>query len=237
MTYNRCLLKISGEALTGKKSFGIDLNCIYEYSLIIKKILKKGIQLAIVVGGGNIFRGSDIKLFNNKVDRIEGDYIGMLSTVINGLAFKAILKFLHVDVILQSPIKIGSIVETYIVANAINYLEQGKLVIFVSGTGNPYFTTDTAAMLRGIEIKSDIVLKGTNVDFIYNKDPNKFSNAKKLTKLSFKKALSMNLKIMDNMAFVLGLENELSVIVFNIKKKNNIYKAILGESIGSLISN
>ena len=194
MKYNRILLKLSGEALVGDKKGGIDPEILIKYSNEIKKIYDKGVEIAIVIGGGNIYRG-----FNNeyKIDRVQGDYMGMLATLINGLALQNTLENIGIPTRLQSAINVNKVAEPYIKRKALRHLDKKRIVIFSAGTGNPYFTTDSAAVLRAIEIEADVILKGTRVDGIYNDDPNKNSDAFKFEKITFKEAISKGLKIMD----------------------------------------
>ena len=209
MKYNRILLKLSGEALVGDKKGGIDPEILIKYSNEIKKIYDKGVEIAIVIGGGNIYRG-----FNNeyKIDRVQGDYMGMLATLINGLALQNTLENIGLPTRLQSAINVNKVAEPYIKRKALRHLDKKRIVIFSAGTGNPYFTTDSAAVLRAIEIEADVIIKGTRVDGIYNDDPNKNSDAFKFEKITFKEAISKGLKIMDTTAFTLSHENKLPII-------------------------
>ena len=202
MKYKRILLKLSGEALVGDKARGIDPEILIKYSNEIKKIYDKGVEIAIVIGGGNIYRG-----FNNefKIDRVQGDYMGMLATLINGLALQNTLENIGIPTRLQSAINVNKVAEPYIKRKALRHLDKKRIVIFSAGTGNPYFTTDSAAVLRAIEIEADVILKGTRVDGIYNEDPNKNSDAFKFEKITFKEAISKGLKIMDTTAFTFCL--------------------------------
>ena len=219
MKYNRILLKLSGEALVGDKKGGIDPEILIKYSNEIKKIYDKGVEIAIVIGGGNIYRG-----FNNeyKIDRVQGDYMGMLATLINGLALQNTLENIGIPTRLQSAINVNKVAEPYIKRKALRHLDKKRIVIFSAGTGNPYFTTDAAAVLRAIEIEADVILKGTRVDGIYNDDPNKNSDAFKFEKITFKEAISKGLKIMDTTAFTLSHENKLPIIVFDMNKDDNL---------------
>ena len=232
--YKRILLKISGEALSGGKGYGIHNSILTHLSNEIKNIHELGIEIAIVVGGGNIFRG--IEGTNLGVDRATGDYMGMLATIINSLALQNALEKNGLDTRVQTAIEMRQIAEPYIRRRAIRHLEKGRIVIFGGGTGNPFFTTDTAAALRAIEIEADILLKATNVDGIYNKDPNKFSDAKKFDRLTFSEAYEKNLKIMDLTAFSLCKDNNLPIIVFNLFKEENLKKVINGEPIGTIVN-
>ena len=233
MKYNRILLKLSGEALVGDKAGGIDPEILIKYSNEIKKIYDKGVEIAIVIGGGNIYRG-----FNNeyKIDRVQGDYMGMLATLINGLALQNTLENIGIPTRLQSAINVNKVAEPYIKRKALRHLDKKRIVIFSAGTGNPYFTTDSAAVLRAIEIEADVILKGTRVDGIYNKDPNKNSEAFKFEKITFKEAISQGLKIMDTTAFTLSHENKLPIIVFDMNQENNLLKVLNGENVGTLVN-
>ena len=233
MKYNRILLKLSGEALVGDKSRGIDPEILIKYSNEIKKIYDKGVEIAIVIGGGNIYRG-----FNNeyKIDRVQGDYMGMLATLINGLALQNTLENIGIPTRLQSAINVNKVAEPYIKRKALRHLDKKRIVIFSAGTGNPYFTTDSAAVLRAIEIEADVILKGTRVDGIYNEDPNKNSEAFKFEKITFKEAISKGLKIMDTTAFTLSHENKLPIIVFDMNQEDNLLKVLNGENVGTLVN-
>ena len=233
MIYNRILLKLSGEALVGDKTGGIDPEILIKYSSEIKKIYDKGVEIAIVIGGGNIYRG-----FNNeyKIDRVQGDYMGMLATLINGLALQNTLENIGIPTRLQSAINVNKVAEPYIKRKALRHLDKKRIVIFSAGTGNPYFTTDSAAVLRAIEIEADVILKGTRVDGIYNDDPNKNSDAFKFEKITFKEAISKGLKIMDTTAFTLSHENKLPIIVFDMNQEDNLLKVLKGENVGTLVN-
>lgn len=234
MKYQRVLLKLSGEALMGEKQYGIDPKQIISYSRQIKEIVDKGCEVAIVIGGGNIFRG--ISGAANGIDRVQGDYMGMLATVINGMALQQGLEDEGLDVRLQTAIEIKQIAETYIRRRAIRHLEKKRVVIFSGGLGNPYFTTDSAAVLRAIEIEADVILKGTRVDGIYSADPEKDKNAEKFTNISFKDVYSKGLKVMDMTAFTLSEENQLPIIVFDMNTPGNLREIIEGKDIGTLVS-
>ena len=233
MKYNRILLKLSGEALVGDKTGGIDPEILIKYSNEIKKIYDEGVEIAIVIGGGNIYRG-----FNNeyKIDRVQGDYMGMLATLINGLALQNTLENIGIPTRLQSAINVNKVAEPYIKRKALRHLDKKRIVIFSAGTGNPYFTTDSAAVLRAIEIEADVILKGTRVDGIYNDDPNKNSDAFKFEKITFKEAISKGLKIMDTTAFTLSHENKLPIIVFDMNQEDNLLKVLNGENVGTLVN-
>jgi|TARA_Y100000758_G_scaffold137800_1_gene97436 uridylate kinase len=234
MSYNRVLLKLSGEALMGDKKSGIDSKKLLHYANEIKKIHDIGVQVAIVIGGGNIYRG-----FNNtehKIDRVQGDYMGMLATIINGLALQNTLENIEVPTRLQSAINVNQVAEPYIKRKAIRHLEKNRIVIFSAGTGNPYFTTDSAAVLRAIEIEANVILKGTKVDGIYDCDPEINSNAIKFENITFREAIKKGLKIMDTTAFTLSQENNLPIIVFDINSSDNLLKAISGEKVGTIVN-
>jgi uridylate kinase len=231
--YKRILLKLSGESLMGDKSFGMDPNMIEQYARDIKGITELGVQVAVVIGGGNIYRGMNEK--DTGIERAHGDYMGMLATVINGMAMQAMLEKVGVYTRLQSAIKMEQIAEPYIRRRAIRHLEKGRVVIFGAGTGNPYFTTDTAGSLRAIEIQADVILKGTRVDGIYTADPEKDKNAKKYNKITFQECISKNLKVMDMTAFTLCMENHLPIIVFDMNSPGNLHRVVTGEKVGTLV--
>ncbi len=233
MKYKRILLKLSGEALVGDKSGGIDAEILIKYSNEIKKIYDKGVEIAIVIGGGNIYRGFNTEY---KIDRVQGDYMGMLATLINGLALQNTLENIGIPTRLQSAINVNKVAEPYIKRKALRHLDKKRIVIFSAGTGNPYFTTDSAAVLRAIEIEADVILKGTRVDGIYNEDPNKNSEAFKFEKITFKEAISKGLKIMDTTAFTLSHENKLPIIVFDMNQEDNLLKVLNGENVGTLVN-
>lgn len=234
MKYKRILLKLSGEALQGKSGTNIDPDRLEQYAQEIKKIHKLGVEIAIVIGGGNIFRGGQAEKLG--IDRVQGDYMGMLATVINGIALQSALENHGMYTRLMSGMKMEQVCEPFIRRRAIRHVEKGRIVIFGAGIGNPYFTTDSTASLRAIEIQADVVLKGTRVDGVYTKDPEKFDDAKRYTKLSFQEAYEKNLNIMDMTAFTLCMENKLPIIVFDMNKKGNLLKVINGEKAGTLIS-
>jgi uridylate kinase len=233
MKYKRILLKLSGEALMGSKQFGIDPLVLAQYAEEVKAVSKAGVEVAIVIGGGNIFRG--IQAAEGGMDRVQGDYMGMLATVINSMALQSALEMIGVDTRLQSAIKMEEICETFIRRKAVRHLEKGRVVIFGAGTGNPYFTTDTAATLRGIEIEADVILKGTRVDGIYDADPEKNKNAVKYETLSFTEAYEKNLSVMDMTAFTLCKENKLPILVFNMNQKGNLMNVVEGQKVGTLV--
>ncbi len=234
MKYKRILLKLSGEALMGNRQYGIDPERLAEYAQDIKQIIDLGVEVAIVIGGGNIFRGVAGAI--NGVDRVQGDNMGMLATVINGLALQSALEDANVATRLQSAIKINEVAEPFIRRRALRHLEKGRVVIFGGGTGNPYFTTDSAAVLRAIEIEANVILKGTRVDGIYNVDPEKDSEAIKFDFISFDDVLKKGLKVMDTTAFTLSKENELPIIVFDMNKRGNLLKVVSGENIGTTVN-
>lgn len=234
MKYKRILLKLSGEALMGSRQYGIDPERLAEYAQDIKSIIDKGVEVAVVIGGGNIFRG--VAGASKGMDRVQGDYMGMLATVINGLALQGALEDAAMPTRLQTAIKINEVAEPFIRRKAMRHLEKGRVVIFGGGTGNPYFTTDSAAVLRAIEIEADVILKGTRVDGIYNADPEKDSSAVKFDTISFDDVLSKGLKVMDTTAFTLSQENKLPIIVFDMNKKGNLLKVVAGECIGTEVN-
>ena len=217
----------------GRKVYGIDSNRINDYALEIKNLHKSKIQIAIVIGGGNIFRG--VSGSSEGVDRVQGDYMGMLATIINGLALQSALENIEVPTRLQTAINIEAIAEPYIKRRAVRHLEKNRVVIFSAGTGNPFFTTDSAAVLRAIEINADVILKGTRVDGIYTEDPEINNKAIKLDSLSFEEALRLNLKIMDTTAFTLSKENNLPIIVFDMNIKDNLKRVVQGKKIGTKV--
>jgi len=235
MAYKRILLKLSGEALMGDRQHGIDPKRLSEYAEDIKKIVDKGIEVAIVIGGGNIFRG--VAGASNGIDRVQGDYMGMLATAINGLALQSAIEAAGIKTRLLTAIKMEQVAEPFIKRRAVRHLEKGRVVIFGCGTGNPYFTTDTAAVLRAIEIGAEVILKGTRVDGIYSSDPEKNNDAVKFDSISYKDVMNRGLKIMDMTAFALSQENSLPIIVFDMNKKGNLEKVIEGENIGTIVDN
>ena len=231
--FKRVLLKLSGESLMGDKNFGLDSQVISRYAKDIKSIIELGVQVAIVIGGGNIYRGMNEA--ETGIERAQGDYMGMLATVINGMALQSGLEKEGLYTRLQSAIKMEQIAEPYIRRRAIRHLEKGRVVIFGAGTGNPYFTTDTAGSLRAIEIQADVILKGTRVDGIYSADPEKDPTATKFSKISFAECINKNLKVMDMTAFTLCMENELPIIVFDMNAPGNLLRVIVGEKVGTLV--
>jgi uridylate kinase len=235
MKYKRILLKLSGESLMGEKQFGIDNKRINSYAQQIKEIKKLGIEIAIVIGGGNIFRG--VQAEEGGMDRTHGDYMGMLATMINSMALQSALESNGVMTRLQSAIEMKEIAEPFVRRKAVRHLEKGRVVIFGAGTGNPFFTTDSAASLRAIEINADVILKGTRVDGIYTADPEKDKNATKYDHITFDSVYSKGLNVMDLTAFTLCKENNLPIIVFNMDTPGNLLKLLKGEKIGTLVSN
>ena len=232
--FKRILLKLSGEALMGNRQYGIDNDRLKEYATEIKKVVDKGCEVAIVIGGGNIFRG--LAGAATGMDRVQGDYMGMLATVINGMALQGALEDAGIMTRLQSAIEMDKVAEPFIKRKAVRHLEKGRVVIFGAGTGNPYFTTDTAATLRAIEIDADVILKGTRVDGIYDSDPEKNADAVKFNSLSFDEVFEKNLKVMDMTAFTLSHENKLPIIVFDMNKEGNLERLIDGENVGTLVN-
>lgn len=233
MAYKRILLKLSGEALMGDRQYGIDPERLADYAKEIKIIVDKGIEVAVVIGGGNIFRG--VSGASNGMDRVQGDYMGMLATIINGLALQSAIEDQGMYTRLLTAIKMEQVAEPFIKRRAVRHLEKGRVVIFGGGTGNPYFTTDTAAVLRAIEIGADVILKGTRVDGIYTSDPEKNSDAIKFDSITYKDVMAKGLKVMDMTAFALSQENNLPIIVFDMNKKGNLLKVVSGENIGTIV--
>jgi uridylate kinase len=233
MKYKRILLKLSGEALMGDQKYGIDPVRLEQYSREIKKVKDIGLEIAIVIGGGNIFRG--VTAEESGIDRVQGDYMGMLATVINGMALQSALEKAGMYTRLMSGIKIEQVCEQFIRRRAIRHLEKGRIVIFGAGIGNPYFTTDTTASLRAVEIIADVVLKGTRVDGLYTADPEKDPSATKFSKISFQEVFENGYQVMDMTAFTLCQENNLPIIIFDMNKPGNLLKIIEGEKVGTLV--
>lgn len=234
--YKRILLKLSGESLMGnnpESTDPFDFKIIEQYASDIKIITDLGVQVALVIGGGNIYRGIDEK--DSGIERAHGDYMGMLATMINGMAMQAMLEKLGVYTRLQSAIKMEQVAEPYIRRRAIRHLEKGRVVIFGAGTGNPYFTTDTAGSLRAIEIKADVILKGTRVDGIYTADPEKDNSAVKYEKITYQECILRNLRVMDMTAFTLCMENDLPIVVFDMNKPGNLMKVVEGHNVGTIV--
>ncbi len=234
MKYKRILLKLSGEALMGDKSYGIDPSRLEQYAQEIKKVASLGVQMAIVIGGGNIFRGGQSERIG--IDRVQGDHMGMLATLINGMALQSALEKIGVFTRLLSAIPINQVCEPFIRRRAVRHLEKGRVVIFGAGTGNPYFTTDSAASLRAIEIEADVVLKGTRVDGIYTADPEKNPDAKRYVNVSFEEVFNKGLNVMDMTAFTLCKENNLPIVVFDMNIPGNLLKLVQGEEVGTLVT-
>ena len=234
MIYRRILLKLSGEALMGNKPYGIDSEVISRYAEEIKTVVSNGAQLGIVIGGGNIFRG--VQGADDGMDRVQADHMGMLATVINGLALQSSLERIGVQTRLQSAIQMDKICEPFIRRRAVRHLEKGRVVIFSAGTGNPYFTTDTGATLRAIEIQAEVILKGTRVDGIYTADPEKDSSATRYETISYTEVYERGLNVMDLTAFTLSQENNLPIVVFDMNKPGNLLRIIQGDNVGTLVS-
>lgn len=234
MKYKRILLKLSGEALIGNRSHGIDPERLEQYSQEIKKVVDLGLELAIVIGGGNIFRG--VNASNIGIDRVQGDYMGMLATVINSMALQSSLEKLGIYTRLMSGIKMEQVCEPFIKRRAVRHLEKGRVVIFGAGIGSPFFTTDSAASLRAIEVGADAVLKGTRVDGVYTADPEKDATAEKFVNISFKEVYEKGLHVMDMTAFTLCQENNLPIVVFDMNKPGNLLKIVQGEEVGTTIN-
>lgn len=231
--YKRALLKISGEALAGEEGYGINTEVIKQVAQEIKTVHHHNIQLGVVIGAGNIFRG--VAAAAKGMDRASSDYMGMLATCINALALQDALENIGVQTRVQSAIEMAQIAEPYIRRKAVRHLEKGRIVIFAAGTGNPYFTTDTAAALRGMEINAEVILKATNVDGIYNKDPKKHDDAVKMGSISHHEALSQGLKVIDSTAISLCMDNKMPIVIFQLMKKGNILDVLKGETVGSII--
>lgn len=231
--YKRVLLKLSGESLMGDKSFGLDPAMLAQYAHDIKAVTDLGVQVALVIGGGNIYRGMNEK--ETGIERAQGDYMGMLATVINGIAMQSMLEKVGVQTRLQSAIKMDQVAEPFIRRRAIRHLEKGRVVIFGAGTGNPYFTTDTAGSLRAVEINADAILKGTRVDGIYDSDPEKNPDAVRFDTITYRDAIARNLKVMDMTAFTLCQENKLPIVVFDMNTSGNLLHVITGKPIGTLV--
>lgn len=234
MKYKRILLKLSGEALMGENQYGIDAARLDQYVHEIKRIKDEGIEIAIVIGGGNIFRGVDAE--KSGIDRVQGDYMGMLATVINAMALQSALEKAGMYTRLMSGIKIEEVCEPFIKRRAVRHLEKGRIVIFGAGIGNPYFTTDSTASLRAIEMSADVVLKGTRVDGVYTADPEKDPSATKYSNITFQEVYEKGLNVMDMTAFTLCQENKLPIIVFDMNKEGNLYEIVKGQEVGTLIS-
>ena len=233
LKYQRIMLKLSGESLMGQQKFGITAEMLQHYARQIKELREMGAEIAVVIGGGNIFRG--LQSESSGIDGVTGDYMGMLATVINGLALQSALEGIGVQTRLMTALKMESVAEPYIRRRAIRHLEKGRVVICAAGTGNPFFTTDSAAALRANEIKADVILKGTRVDGIYSADPEKDPMAVKFDKLTFARVISLGLEVMDMTAFTLCAENNMPIIVFDINQPENLRGIVLGENVGTLV--
>ena len=233
MKYKRILLKLSGESLMGDQDYGISNDMLTQYAQEIKQIVESGVEVAVVIGGGNIFRG--IQAETGVIDRVQGDYMGMLATCINGLALQSAIESIGIKTRLLTAIKMEQIAEPYIKRRAVRHLQKGRVVIFGAGTGNPYFTTDTAASLRAIEVGAEVILKGTRVDGIYTKDPEKNADATKYDSITFNEVYEKGLNIMDMTAFTLCNENKLPIIVFDMNKPGNLQRVVIGEQVGTLV--
>ncbi|HRP00839.1 MAG TPA: UMP kinase [Flavobacteriales bacterium] len=232
LTYKRILLKLSGESLMGGQSYGIDPRMLDQYAAEIIAVAAEGVEVAVVIGGGNIYRGMQA---SGGIDRVQGDHMGMLATVINSLALQSALEAKGHKTRLMTAIKMEQIAEPFIRRRAVRHLEKGRIVIFGAGTGNPYFTTDTAASLRAIEIEADVILKGTRVDGIYTADPEKDSSATRYDRISFEEVYAKGLNVMDMTAFTLCNENKLPIIVFDMNKPGNLRRVVTGERVGTLV--
>ena len=233
-SFKRIMLKISGEALMGDQGYGISPPTIEKIASEVKSVHEMGVQICMVIGGGNIFRG--VAGASNGMDRVQGDYMGMLATIINGLALQSALEDAEVQTRLQTALKIEAIAEPYIKRRAVRHLEKRRVVIFGAGTGNPFFTTDSAAVLRAIEVEADVILKGTRVDGIYDDDPEKNKNAVKFESISFNDVIQKGLKVMDSTAFTLSQENELPIIVFDMNTPGNLEQVVAGKNIGTKVN-
>jgi uridylate kinase len=231
--YNRILLKLSGESLTGDREFGIDATVLNRFASEVEKAYQIGVQIAIVIGGGNIFRGLSEKA--KEMDRVQADNMGMLATIINSLALQDVLEKKDIHTRVMTAIEMPKVAEPFIRRRAVRHLEKGRVVIFAGGTGNPYFTTDTAAVLRAIEIEADVIIKGTRVDGVYDQDPEKVKDALRFKQISYMDVVNRGLKIMDMTAIALSMDNKLPIIVFNFNKEDNLRNLLLGESIGTLV--
>ena len=231
--YKRILLKLSGESLTGEKEFGIEAEVLNRFATEVDKAHKLGVEIAIVIGGGNIFRGLSEKA--SEMDRVQADYMGMLATVINSLALQDVLEKRGIHTRVMTAIEMNKIAEPFIRRRAIRHLEKKRVVIFAGGTGNPYFTTDTAAVLRAVEIEADVIFKGTRVDGVYDEDPEKVKDALKFDTISYMEIVKRGLKVMDTTAITLSMDNNLPIIVFNFNTKDNLQRILLGELIGTKV--
>jgi uridylate kinase len=231
--YNRILLKLSGESLTGDKEFGIEASVLNQFALEVEKAHNSGVQIGIVIGGGNIFRGLSEKA--KEMDRVQADYMGMLATIINSLALQDALEKKGINTRVMTAIEMPKVAEPFIRRRAIRHLEKSRVVIFAGGTGNPYFTTDTAAVLRAIEIEANVIIKGTRVDGVYDDDPEKVKDAFKFDNISYMEIVKRGLKVMDTTAITLSMDNKLPIIVFNFNKEDNLKRLVMGESVGTKV--
>jgi uridylate kinase len=234
LTYRRILLKLSGEALMGEKEFGINSNVLHRYASDIQELQAMGVEIGVVIGGGNIYRG--VENSSDRIDKVTGDHMGMLATIINGLALQSALEHRGLFTRLLSPIKMEEIAEPFIRRRAIRHLEKGRIVIFGAGTGNPYFTTDTAAALRALEIRADVIVKGTRVDGVFTADPEKNPKARKFKEISYTEVIEKDLKVMDLTAISLCKENKMPIVVLNLNRPGNLPRLVKGEAIGTLVS-
>ncbi len=231
--YKRILLKLSGESLTGKKEFGIEAEVLNRFAIEVEKAFRAGVQIGIVIGGGNIFRGLSEKA--REMDRVQADYMGMLATIINSLALQDALEKRNLHTRVMTAIEMHEVAEPFIRRRAVRHLEKGRVVIFAGGTGNPYFTTDTAAVLRAVEIEADVIVKGTRVDGVFDNDPEKVKDALKFDKISYMEVVSRGLKVMDTTAITLSMDNKLPIIVFNFDEEDNLNRLVMGESVGTKV--
>jgi uridylate kinase len=231
--YKRILLKLSGESLTGEKDFGIQASVLNRFAAEVEKAHLLAVQIGIVIGGGNIFRGLSEKA--KEMDRVQADYMGMLATIINSLALQDALEKKNMHTRVMTAIEMHEVAEPFIRRRAIRHLEKGRVVIFAGGTGNPYFTTDTAAVLRAVEIEADVIVKGTRVDGVYDHDPEKVKDAFKFDEISYMDVVSRGLKIMDSTAITLSMDNKLPIVVFNFNKEDNLKRLVMGESVGTKV--
>jgi uridylate kinase len=231
--FNRILLKLSGESLTGENNFGIEAKVLNRFADEVKKAHQLGVQIGIVIGGGNIFRGLSEKA--KEMDRVQADYMGMLATIINSLALQDVLEKKDIHTRVMTAIEMPKVAEPFIRRRAIRHLEKNRVVIFAGGTGNPYFTTDTAAVLRAIEIEADVIIKGTRVDGVYDEDPEKVKDALKFDYISYMEVVKRGLRVMDTTAITLSMDNNLPIVVFNFNKENNLKRLVMGESVGTKV--
>ena len=233
LKFKKILLKLSGESLTGEKEFGIDAEVLNRFACEVEKAHRLGVQIAIVIGGGNIFRGLSEKA--KEMDRVQADYMGMLATIINSLALQDVLEKKDIQTRVMTAIEMRKIAEPFIRRRAIRHLEKNRIVIFAGGTGNPYFTTDTAAVLRAIEIEADVIIKGTRVDGVYSDDPEKVQDALMFDKISYMEVVNRGLKVMDSTAITLSMDNKLPIVVFNFNIEDNLVRLLQGEAIGTIV--